>query len=60
MTVHLGRQPVGTVLTQRLRVDLAPGRYIWSVEATDGGGTVRSSAAVASLIVAADRSHNVH
>lgn len=43
MTVPLGRQPVDTDLSQRLRIDLAPGLYLWSVAATDSLREGRSS-----------------
>jgi hypothetical protein len=56
MTVHLGRRPMDADVSQRLRIDLDPGRYVWSVAATDSLGAVRSTASVAELTVSADRS----
>jgi hypothetical protein len=51
MTVHLGRQPVEIGLSQHLRIDLAPGLYLWSIVATDSLGEMRSSSSVAFLTV---------
>jgi hypothetical protein len=59
MTVHLGRQPVDVQLDQSLRIGLDPGRYVWSVEATDSLGDVRSTSSVAVLTVIGSGSHKV-
>lgn len=60
MTVHLGRRPVDTALTQRLRIGLDPGLYVWSVAATDSLGAVRSSSSVALFTVTGSKAHKVH